>query len=102
MFRSRYEITFVDHNGVGKTVVTEKNATRINVTNLVPGSIYEFTVVNVYRVGSVISKSEPSQPVQCNTTRLGKHAKIFSCDYLAHLEMYLVQILSKLSHQVEC
>ena len=67
---TRYEITYADHYGNGKTIT--ENRSRCHITDLTPESIYEFVVVAVSSVGDVVGKSQPSNPVQCRTTVLSK------------------------------
>ena len=67
---THYEVTYTDHNGSGKTIGIEHIT--VNITGLTPETMYEFVVVAVSSAGGVIGKSQPSNPVQCLTTIMGK------------------------------
>lgn len=68
---AHYEITYADHNGNGKTIAENRSLT-VHITDLTPETIYEFVVVAVSSADGVVGKSQPSDPVQCCTTVLGK------------------------------
>ena len=72
---THYEVTHTDHNGSGKTIGIEHIA--VNITGLTPETMYEFVVVAVSSAGGVIGKSQPSNPVQCLTTIMGKQLLTF-------------------------
>jgi chitodextrinase len=67
---AHYEISYTDHSGSGKT--TNISNLAVNVTGLTPETMYEFVVVAVSSDGGVTGRSQPSNPVQCHTTILGK------------------------------
>ena len=68
---SHHEITYIDHNGCGKTTIENRNLA-VHITGLTPETMYEFVVVAINSTGGMIGKSQPSNLVQCRTTILSK------------------------------
>lgn len=59
---SYYAVTYVNEEGRGSTIQTYDNAIRFS--ELVPGTTYQFTVVAISKVGNVIGRSLPSDPLK--------------------------------------
>ena len=52
---------------------TTTNATYFNVTDLLPGTTYELTVVAVSQGGDIVARSEASDPVVDSTGVTGQY-----------------------------
>ena len=59
---SYYAVTYVNEEGRESTIQTYKNAIRFS--ELVPGTTYQFTVLAASKVGNVIGRSLPSDPLK--------------------------------------
>ena len=69
---SCYEIIAREVDGSGVvTVTTTTNITFFNVTGLLPGTIYELTVVAIYEDGNITTKSPESDSVVMGVTSSG-------------------------------
>ena len=71
-----YSINTHNLNGTGRMtdivlVNTTTNSTFFNVTNLLPGTTYELSVVAVSQGGDVIARSDPSDPATGSTEVTG-------------------------------
>lgn len=73
---THYEITSIDQNGARKTTVETNSRSIANITDLMPGSVYDFVVVAVNTAGGIVGRSPPSDPVRSVTNILGKDLNV--------------------------
>ena len=59
---SHYEVTYIDEEGRGSTARTSD--TTLTFDELVPGMVYQFTVVAISKIGNVVARSLQSDPLK--------------------------------------
>ena len=98
---SYYEILARAGDSVGeiiRNISTPDNRTFVNVTALLPGTTYNFTVAAVIRGGNVISRGPESLPLQDVSTEFsGKCACVYSAECCMHL-IYKINVYIILSY----